>query len=636
MKKMSFAIKTILLTGALTNVVLLSYADNMQSFDLDAIVVTASKIEEKEFRANADIQVIMRSQIDAKHYDNLSSALRDIPGVFIAHYGGNGESSFSNNLYINGSSNVVVLIDGQRANINGSCGTAGKMALAEISNMEGIERIEILKSSASTLYGSDAQGGVINIITRKMKDGQISTRLSAVTGSYDREMYNIVHSGGKNGYYWNISAQKKKIGDYKDGWGRTIQDRVNATNNTYKIGKKFSDKAEIFANYMTYKSDYLITNGGWSKPKLAEGTRDNSRFEFVYDQVINTDLNNRFSYFRNTNLLCESARLKINNFSTEGFTDQLNYTNGKHVLVTGIDFYRDKINQYKNASAHTTGEKISNKSIFVQDEWNFSNQWKLTSGIRFDDQSRFGRANTPSFVLGYTPNEKVSAYVGYKRFFTAPYIAHLYSAVYGNPDLRPERGTSLEAGVNYMFDTKTLVNFNVFKRDSDDAMAFDSTPTATHPKGQYVNIAQEHARGLSLRFKKDLGSGFTTTAAYNYLYIKPDGKKAPNRNGAMPRSTFNVGVDYNRDKWDLGISGRLTVGKAQNRADNQTIGKPFRTYWVWDGILNYRMNKSIRIFGRVNNMFNQMFTETSYELNPNSAWFSAPGRNFEVGLEYSF
>ena len=104
----------------------------------------------------------------------------------------------------------------------------------------------------------------------------------------------------------------------------------------------------------------------------------------------------------------------------------------------------------------------------------------------------------------------------------------------------------------------------------------------------------------------------------------------------MPRSTFNVGVDYNRDKWDLGISGRLTVGKAQNRADNQTIGKPFRTYWVWDGILNYRMNKSIRIFGRVNNMFNQMFTETSYELNPNSAWFSAPGRNFEVGLEYSF
>ena len=82
MKKMSFAIKTILLTGALTNVVLLSYADNMQSFDLDAIVVTASKIEEKEFRANADIQVIMRSQIDAKHYDNLSSALRDIPGLY--------------------------------------------------------------------------------------------------------------------------------------------------------------------------------------------------------------------------------------------------------------------------------------------------------------------------------------------------------------------------------------------------------------------------------------------------------------------------------------------------------------------------------------------------------------------------
>lgn len=131
-------------------------ADNLQEYSLDTMVVTASRTSEEEFKANANIQVITRKQIEERHFDNISQALRDIPGVFIAHYGSNGEGSISNNLYINGSSNVVVLIDGQRANINGSCGTAGKMALAEISNMEGVEKVEILKSSASTLYGSDA------------------------------------------------------------------------------------------------------------------------------------------------------------------------------------------------------------------------------------------------------------------------------------------------------------------------------------------------------------------------------------------------------------------------------------------------------------------------------------------------
>lgn len=625
----------VLMTGSVIWVTI-GHAEEQQKFLLDEMVVTASRLEEKEFKANADIQVISRREIKQKHYDNVSSALRDVPGVFIAHYGGNGEGSISNNLYINGSSNVVVLVDGQRANINGSCGTSGKMALAEISNMEGIERIEILKSSAATLYGSDAQGGVINIITRKPLEGEIKTKLTAITGSYGREQYNFVHSGAKDGFYWNVSEQKKRSGDYKDGWGRTIVDKLNATNNTYKLGKRFGDNADLYINYMTYKSDYIITNGGWSTPDITPGSRDNSRFETVYDQKINNNLNNRLAFFRNVNKAQESNGIKVNDFVTEGFSNQLTYKNGKHTVITGLDYYRDKINLYKNKSANTSGEKISNKALFMQDEWNFSERWKLTSGIRFDDQSRYGRANTPSFVLGYSPSEKMNVYFGYKKFFTAPYVAHLYSAVYGNPDLQAERGRALEAGVNYIFDNTLSGSMNIFKRDSDDAMAFDSTPTATHPKGQYVNIDQEHARGISLRLRKDFGSGFASTVGYNYLYIKPDAGKGPNRNGALPRSTFNVGLDYTSEKWETSLNGRLTVGKAQNRGNNQTVGKSFRTYWVWDSTINYKASKMINVFAKVNNIFDQMYTETSYELDPESKWFSSPGRNFQIGVEYSF
>ena len=166
--------------------------------------------------------------------------------------------------------------------------------------------------------------------------------------------------------------------------------------------------------------------------------------------------------------------------------------------------------------------------------------------------------------------------------------------------------------MNFIIDDTTTGSLNVFKRDSNDAMAYDDTPTATHPKGQYVNIAQEHARGASLRLNKILGNGFSANVGYNYLYIKPDAGKAPNRNGAMPRSNFNLGMNYNSSKFNVDLAGRLTVGKAQNRSKNQTIGKSFRTYWVWDSVVNYKPTKTINIFARVNNIFNRMYTETSY------------------------
>ncbi|BBB91840.1 TonB-dependent receptor plug domain-containing protein [Methylomusa anaerophila] len=606
-------------------------------FDLDQIVVTATRTQVEEFKANANISVITREQIERNHYTNLTDALRNVPGVFIANYGATGESSASNNLMLNGSSNIVVLIDGQRANINGSSGTYGKMAMAEISNMDSIERIEILKSSASTLYGSDAQGGVINIITRKPEDGKTTTKITTTLGSYDREQYNISHRGSVNGFFWDISGQKKLQGDFKDGWGRTVRDRINVTNNSFKIGKKFADKADVTVVYQTYEAEYTATNGGYSKPSIVQGTKDNSKLTITYTQKISDKMSNQLAFFRHTNKAQESDYTKFNDFTTTGFSDQFTYAAGEtHTIIGGLDYYEDKINHYKNSSATTDGEKISNKAVYIQDEWQITKEWKLSSGIRFDDQSRYGRNNTPSFVLGYTPNGRMNVYAGYKQFFTAPYVAHLYSATYGNPDLKAETGHAVEAGINYKFDATFVGSLHVFKRDSENVVAYVDTPTPTHPKGQYVNIDEEHARGVTIQLKKAFSDRFNTNVGYSYLYIKPNAGQTPNRNGALPRGSWNLELNYVQDKFDAVISGRGTVGKGQQRADNQTIGKPYRTYWIWDVAMNYKTTDMINIFARVNNIFDTMYTDMSYELNPNSAWFSAPGRNFQVGVEYTF
>lgn len=147
-KGLSSAVLLTLLLGSASAV----YADEVQEYALDTMVVTATRVEQKAFDTQADITVITREDLEKKHYTDLGDALKDVPGVTLQNYGVTGENYSSNRLYINGSSNLVVLVDGMRANVNGS--TSGALSPSEYANLDTVERIEILKGSASTLYGA--------------------------------------------------------------------------------------------------------------------------------------------------------------------------------------------------------------------------------------------------------------------------------------------------------------------------------------------------------------------------------------------------------------------------------------------------------------------------------------------------
>ena len=125
--------------------------EKISEFNLDQMVVTASRIAESNFEANANVNVVTRKDIEEKHYQTVSEALRAVPGVAIQNYSATGANYSADYLYVNGTSHVLVLVDGQRANTNGSVSSVFQPS--EVSNMDNIERIEVLKGSASTLYG---------------------------------------------------------------------------------------------------------------------------------------------------------------------------------------------------------------------------------------------------------------------------------------------------------------------------------------------------------------------------------------------------------------------------------------------------------------------------------------------------
>ena len=305
----------------------------ISEFNLDQIVVTAGRIEQSNFDSNANVNVVSRKEIEDKHYQTVSDALRSVPGVTIQNYSATGANYSADYLYINGTSHVLVLVDGMRANTNGS--TFSVFQPSEISNMDNIERIEVLKGSASTLYGSDAVGGVINIITRKPNAASSSSKISAVAGSYGKRTYNFYNQGmTKAGLYWTVNAQKDKMKDYKDGHGNYTRNMIDSESYGVKIGQKFGDKADINFSYSKYKLDYgrpetssdmmgpTIFTGG-----MTYGSKNNTKYAVSFNYKFNDKLNNSLSFFSRTSDLDDDtnhpATLWLMREKTWGFSDQL-------------------------------------------------------------------------------------------------------------------------------------------------------------------------------------------------------------------------------------------------------------------------------------------------------------------------
>lgn len=634
------------------------YAEEMDgtvhSFTLDEVVVTATRTPVEAFKANANVSVVTRKKIEERHYNNALDALRDIPGVTIAGYGNTGEVYSSNSLILNGSDKIIVLIDGVRANINGSSGTYGKMAISELSNMDAIERIEVLKSSASTLYGADAAGGVINIITRKPHKMGVKTKLTASSGSFSKELYKLSHRGSKDGFYWELFGQKRIAGDFKDGWKRKIPEHLNSVTNAYKIGKHFGDTADLNITYQTYTSDYLRPTGGYDaavenmkQGKFNIGEKKNNKLNINYEQTINDKLTNQLSLYRHQHAADEVTWNKkltkqqpyIYHYTTRGLSDQITYRpDERHIVVGGFEWYEDRVDHYRtSATSEYSGKKTNNKAIYLNDEFKFTDTWNVSYGIRYNDSSTFGAKWLPSITLGNTPNERLNYFIGYKKFFVAPYPSQMYGQ-YGTPTLNAESGRAIEGGLNYRFDNSLTGSIHAFQRKMNDTIEYDSGIK------KYVNTGEEDARGFDIQMRKAFGKHFTADVGYTYTYIKPTGPNSnPNSNGRIPRSAWNVDLGYNIDKFNADLVARGTIakqgGKSKSYGDNTSEeASSYHTYWIFDLSMNYRATKAINIFAKCNNIFDRLYTEQRACLLPvtGTSWYSAPGRNFEVGVEYTF
>lgn len=612
-------------------------AADMPVYTLDGIVVTASRVPEKKIDSNADVSVVTAKEIEEKHYDDVSEAIRHVPGVMIASHGISSQTTNSDRVYINGSPNVVVLVDGMRRNTNGN--SLMNASIGELTNMASVDHIEVLKGAASTLYGSDAQGGVINIITKAPKENGVHTTLRASVGNFGRENYNFYNEGREGNLFWTVEAGKELLHQYKDGWGRRVVNHLNADHYNVKMGYDLGNDSDLVFHYEKYSSDYTMPKSGTKDRIPSAGTKDNDSTSLQYKAKINDRLTNLFSIYRNNtsfNVPMQSWKMDMR---TSGISDQLIYDLDNQTITGGFDWYEDEIRKYPQEQ-ELAGKKVHTAAFYLQDKINITKQWNVTPGIRVDHHSQFGNRTSPSLSIGYMPNDKTNYYFNYKTFFVAPNLYQMYVwnpnpiwGTYGNKNLKPETGYTLEFGVNHQFDDTLSGTLNIFHTYAHNIIQPERIGNTYNYT--YENMDRANINGFNLNLNKEFSRHWSTYVGYTYMHINAQKGKNINNDGFIPESTLNVGINYKADKFNASLDGRGVMNRYGNKACPEM--RNYANYWVWDVAANYQFAKGATLFARVNNIFDQFYTDVGSSSGPDKMyWYSAPGRNFEIGMQFTF
>ena len=595
---------------------------------LGETVVTATRTPNKELKADANITVITGRDIERRHYTDLTQALRDVPGVTVNQYAPAGYNN-STKFYINGSEDVVLLIDGVRQNYAGGFAASLTSALKDLS---GIERIEVLHGSASTLYGSDAKGGVINIITKKAD--HLKTTVEAAYGSYGRQLYSVANEGAANGWDWRVKYQKDKSSDFKDAHGNKTPSKLDADSVNAHIGKQLSKASYLSLNYRSYKDeDHYQALHEMAFP-ANKGNYDHFDGSLIWNVQIDDTTKNQMSVSRSKydyDLLSFGVWYPPTgepyNFSvwTWRFSDQFDKQLGDHLLTAGFDFTKDDATIKGSVEDRT----LLNRSFYLQDQWSILPSLKLTAGVRHDSNSAFGSHNSPSVSLGYDIDPMTHAYASYSGYFITPTPYELWGKSiwgnHGNPNLKPESGNTKEIGIARDFGSGLSLTASYFMRHSTDRIGYVA--------GKYANIGDEDAHGWSLQLTKRVDSHLRARLGYTLTHVGKTPQRDVNVDGYLPKDQWNIGLDYRNRDFDSSLLARGMIG----RPGPVNGAFPIDNYWVVDLAMNYQIADATKIYLKANNIFNQFYAEHSnVKYGAPGQWWTAPGRNFMIGIEQSF
>ena len=597
---------------------------------LDEVVVTATKAPVKQSETGKVVNVISREELDRSFGKSLSEVLNQLPGITIN--GADNTPGTNQTLYMRGasSSNTLILLDGMP--LFDASGIGNEFDLNNFA-LDNIDRIEVLKGSQSTLYGSDAVAGVINLISKKgaKKPFNVSVDLSA--GSYDtyKGAVSLSGSDGKGQTYF-LSYNKitsKGFSAAYDSTGKGNFDRDGFDQDLFQLNytvKPFAKTSvRLFGKYSNNHSD--IDAGPFADDKDYVLKNDNTIAGTSIDyQLKNGFIRFQYNYNRyNRNVLDDST--DVGGFSkfqkgtykgTSHFAEL--FTNLKLAsnieLLAGLDYRNNQTDQLYmylpdyGSPANPISGNSDQFSGYASLNVKANKGFHMELGSRWNHHSIYGTNYTSSINPFYLINNKYKIYASVSSGYRVPSLYQLYSE-YGNTALKPENTLSYEAGVQY-FNENVKASITGFKRTGKDVFLFYTDPVTY--AGKYMNGDKQNDYGIETEAAFQINNKLS--GSLNYTFV--DGEITTQNNGKdssyfnlykRPKNTLNLRVNYQPVEHLTMVVSLRAVGKSFEPVYR---AKPYelKGYYTLGFYGGYSINKMVSLFADLQNITDQEYFVT--------------------------
>jgi outer membrane cobalamin receptor len=582
------------------------FVQAQEAVELEKMVVTATKTEHTLGDVPVAAEVITKEEIKAKNIKTVQDALKYISGIKVDKYcGGWGDKG---KVQIQGLSAdyTLILIDGQKDH-----GGHGEGVDLQSIPIEMIERIEIVKGPASALWGSDAMGGVINIITRSAPEKPTFTA-STSFGTRNTQVHEA--SGGlkKAGFGTFLNYTRRESDGLKDEFDEYDEDIFQGT---FQYEFTPQSKLSIKPYYSKHEMEY--------EDRTQERTSLNALWEWSPDEVSKLSL--RGSWFKYEHYTGD----RKSDWDDDNYEVEVNYSRlilDRHTMTAGYHYQGEDVDD--KGKGYDADQTLN--SFFLQDEIDFS-PFILVLGLRVDDHDEWGTETNPKASLLYRVTEDLKLRASVGRAFRAPDLVKLYSSwrmgpymVQPNPDLDPETSIGYQLGTEYEFSERLLGKVSLFRNEVEDMISYRVARRGRPPWDMYwENIDEATTQGIEVNLVARLIDNLTTKLAYTFLDTEDEetGKEL------IERARHKVDLEFEfkvpRFGLNLNLAGQYMGRRYEDEENTERLGG----YTICDFAMTKDITNYVEVFARVDNIFGKKNISDEYDID---------GTEFLGGLKVKF
>lgn len=636
--------KSLLMTALITGTVLwggnsVLAQENEQEFTLDPMVITATRTEKRDVDVPASTTILSNQDLKNTGAQNLQVALGRVHGLIYKTFspGGGAMGTMANEIAIRGVSNgTLVMLNGTPMNLR------GKYFLDAIP-VENVERVEIVKGGAGVLYGSEAMGGVINIITKK----EFTNSVSVGYGNYGQQKYSA-----------SVGTDKVNVGYNLEKWGNvdTISrsddkglkhtDMTGSEKRNLYVDYKINDNWNFLYNYFETNVRYdtwfddaykEVPKGGALQQNREYVTKQNLVQLLYQDDTLKANL-----YYNQNKLMANG----FTNYNTSGKfqgkiydTDEKNRTygadvqkewqlNSKGSLVLGGSYQNEFYDDY---SSKVTDRHIY--AVYGQYDHKFDDKNELIVGARetwttggYRDQNYDNFSMSGQYV--HKLDDDDSLYANVTQSFIMPTFSQMYGAsdtAIANPDLKPQKGVSYEAGWKRVTDSHSW-KAAVYHIDITDNIS--ATWDTNKTEYQYTNEDFKNT-GIELSCDIEGKNGWSYNWGVNYMDPKVKGTKKPYWDRKYGRVQLNGGITYSKDKWVSSLQGTYLAERVGTPSSSHSYHK--KPYFLTSLTTTYNADKQNSFTLTMDNLLDR---EDNLS-HSGSEYYSTPF-NFMLTYNYKF